>query len=119
LELQKKKPVIVCGDLNVAHKPIDIKNDKSNYDKSPGYTQKEIDGLDALINAGFVDSFRQFYPDQEKFSWWSFRANTRARNIGWRIDYFLVSESLASSLTDAFILNEVEGSDHCPVGIAF
>jgi exodeoxyribonuclease-3 len=118
-ELQKKKPVIVCGDLNVAHKPLDIKNDKSNYDKSPGYTQKEIDGMDALINAGLVDSFRQFHPDEEKFSWWSFRANARARNIGWRIDYFLVSQSLASNLTDAFILDEVEGSDHCPVGITF
>lgn len=118
-ELQQKKPVIVCGDLNVAHKPLDIKNDKSNYNKSPGYTQKEIDGMDALIKAGFVDSFRQFYPDQEKFSWWSFRANARARNIGWRIDYFLVSQALAPKLADAFILDDVEGSDHCPVGILF
>lgn len=118
-ELQQKKPVIVCGDLNVAHKPLDIKNDKSNYNKSPGYTQKEIDGMDALIKAGFVDSFRQFYPDQEKFSWWSYRANARARNIGWRIDYFLVSQALAPKLADAFILEDVEGSDHCPVGILF
>ncbi len=117
--LNKSKPVIVCGDLNVAHKPLDIKNDKSNYDKSPGYTQKEIDGMDNLISAGFTDSFRQFYPDQEKFSWWSFRANARARNIGWRIDYFLVSESLSPKLEDAFILDEVEGSDHCPVGVSF
>ncbi|MEX2597607.1 MAG: exodeoxyribonuclease III [Salibacteraceae bacterium] len=116
-KLESKKPVIICGDLNVAHRPIDIKNDKSNYNKSAGYTQKEIDGMDALIDSGFIDTFRHFHPDEEKFSWWSFRANARVRNIGWRIDYFLVSKNLSSKLKDAFILNEVEGSDHCPVGL--
>jgi exodeoxyribonuclease-3 len=115
--LEAKKPVVLCGDLNVAHKPLDIKNDKSNYNKSAGYTQKEIDGMDALINGGMVDTFRHFHPDEERFTWWSFRANARARNIGWRIDYFLVSESLAERLEDAFILDQVEGSDHCPVGL--
>jgi len=117
LKLEASKPVIVCGDLNVAHRPIDIKNDKSNYDKTPGYTQKEIDGMDAFLGGGFIDTFRHFYPEEEKFSWWSFRANARARNIGWRIDYFIASEKLKERLDDAFILNEVEGSDHCPVGL--
>lgn len=117
LELEKTKPVIICGDLNVAHQPIDIKNDKSNYNKTAGYTQTEIDGIDALINAGYVDSFRHLYPETEKFSWWSWRGDARAKNIGWRIDYFLVSPKLISNVKDAFILNEIEGSDHCPVGI--
>lgn len=117
LGLEASKPVIICGDLNVAHQAIDIKNDKSNYNKTPGYTQKEIDGLDALLGAGFIDTFRHFYPDVEKFSWWSFRANARARNIGWRIDYFLASKKLEGRLEDAVILNDVEGSDHCPVGL--
>lgn len=115
--LEKEKPVVICGDLNVAHKPIDIKNDKANYNKTAGYTQQEIDGMNALIDAGFVDTFRHFHPKEEKYTWWSFRANARARNIGWRIDYFLTSEALKPRLKDAFILNEVEGSDHCPVGV--
>jgi exodeoxyribonuclease-3 len=115
--LEAKKPVVVCGDLNVAHKPLDIKNDKSNYNKSAGYTQKEIDGMDAIVNAGYIDTFRHFYPEEEKFSWWSYRAGARGKNIGWRIDYFLASEALKPNLKDAFILNEVEGSDHCPVGL--
>ncbi|MEQ9187074.1 MAG: exodeoxyribonuclease III [Cryomorphaceae bacterium] len=117
LGLEATKPVIICGDLNVAHQAIDIKNDKSNYNKTPGYTQKEIDGMDALLGAGYIDTFRHFYPDVEKFSWWSFRANAKARNIGWRIDYFLASKKLEGRLQDAVILNEVEGSDHCPVGL--
>lgn len=116
-ELQQEKPVVICGDLNVAHRPIDIKNDKSNYNKTAGYTQREIDGMDALIDAGFVDTFRHMNPETEKFSWWSWRGDARAKNIGWRIDYFLVSETLIPKVEDAFILNEVEGSDHCPVGI--
>ncbi len=116
-KLESEKPVIVCGDLNVAHKAIDIKNDKSNYNKSAGYTQREIDGMDNLQEAGFVDTFRHFYPEEEKFSWWSWRANARAKNIGWRIDYFLASQKLMDRVEDAFILNEIEGSDHCPVGI--
>ena len=117
LELEKKKPVMICGDLNVAHKPIDLKNDKSNYNKTAGYTQLEIDGMDAIVSAGYVDTFRHFYPEEEKYSWWSFRANAREKNIGWRIDYFLSSPKLIGSVKDAFILNEVHGSDHCPVGI--
>jgi len=116
-KLEKKKPVIFCGDLNVAHRPIDIKNDKANYNKTAGYMQQEIDGMDNYINAGFVDSYRHLYPDTEKFSWWSFRAGARARNIGWRIDYILVSAPLSAQIKEAFILNEVKGSDHCPVGV--
>ena len=115
--LEKTKPVIFCGDLNVAHRPIDIKNDKANYNKSAGYTQVEIDGMDNYLNAGLVDTFRELYPDTVKYSWWSYRMNARARNIGWRIDYVLLSKTLAPQLREAFILNEVQGSDHCPVGI--
>ena len=117
-KLEEAKPVIVCGDFNVAHQPIDIAHPKSNYNKTAGYTQKEIDGMDRFLAQGLVDSFRKFYPDKaQAYSWWSYRANARAKNVGWRIDYFLVSESFADQLTDAFILPEVEGSDHCPVGI--
>lgn len=117
-KLEEKKPVIVCGDFNVAHEPIDIANPKSNYNKTAGYTQTEIDGMDRFIGQGLVDSFRKFYPDKEKaYSWWSYRFQARAKNIGWRIDYFLVSKSYADNLIDAFILPDVDGSDHCPVGI--
>jgi exodeoxyribonuclease-3 len=116
-ELEKSKPVVYCGDLNVAHRAIDLKNDKSNYNKTPGYTQDEIDGMDRYLNAGLVDSFRAFYPEQVKYSWWSYRANARENNVGWRLDYFLVSESMMPKVQDSFILNDVHGSDHCPVGI--
>lgn len=116
--LEKLKPVIFCGDLNVAHQPIDIKNDKANYNKSAGYTQTEIDGMDNYLDSGLVDSFRKLHPDEEKFSWWSFRANARARNIGWRIDYVLLSKGLVPKLKEAYILNDVQGSDHCPVGVS-
>ncbi len=115
--LEKKKPVIVCGDLNVAHEPIDIARPKANYNKTAGYTQVEIDGFDRLVEAGFVDTFRALHPDTVKYSWWSFRGGARAKNIGWRIDYFLVSKPLLPKIKDAFILNDVEGSDHCPVGV--
>lgn len=115
--LEAKKPVVFCGDLNVAHRPIDLKNDKANYNKSAGYMQEEIDGIDNYINSGLVDTFRHLYPETVKYSWWSYRAGARQNNVGWRIDYFLVSKSFAPRVTDAFILNEVEGSDHCPVGI--
>lgn len=115
--LEAKKPVLVCGDMNVAHQAIDLKNDKANYDKNPGYTQKEIDGIQRMIDGGFVDSFRHFYPEEEKYSWWSYRMNARERNVGWRIDYFLISDSFMPRVQDAFILNEVFGSDHCPVGV--
>lgn len=112
-----KQNVLVCGDLNVAHRPIDLKNDKSNYNKTAGYTQKEIDGMDALIQDGWIDTFRHFNPEKEQYTWWSFRANARARNIGWRIDYFLSSPEMMKRVTDAFILDDIEGSDHCPVGV--
>lgn len=115
--LEAKKPVLVCGDMNVAHQAIDLKNDKANYDKNPGYTQKEIDGIQRMIDGGFVDSFRHFYPEEEKYSWWSYRMNARERNVGWRIDYFLISDSFMPRVKDAFILNDVFGSDHCPVGV--
>ncbi|MFM9985751.1 MAG: exodeoxyribonuclease III, partial [Flavobacteriales bacterium] len=85
--------------------------------KTAGYTQREIDGLEKLLNAGFIDTFRMLFPDTVKYSWWSARFNSRAKNVGWRIDYFLISESLKTKVKDAFILNEIEGSDHCPVGM--
>ena len=115
--LEKTKPVIFCGDLNVAHTAIDLANPKSNYNKSAGFTQREINGIENLLNAGFIDTFRHFYPEDIKYSWWSARFNSRAKNVGWRIDYFLTSASLKDQLQDAFILNEIMGSDHCPVGI--
>jgi exodeoxyribonuclease-3 len=116
--LEKTKPVIVCGDLNVAHKPIDLTHPKPNYNKSAGYMQEEIDGMNMLTQGGFVDTFRHFYPTvPEKYTWWSYRAGARAKNVGWRIDYFLASESIIQKIEDAFILNEILGSDHCPVGI--
>ena len=114
--LEAAKPVIVCGDLNVAHKPIDLARPKENYNKAAGYMQQEIDGLDNYVKAGFIDTFRHLKGDEEvKYSWWSYRAGARARNVGWRIDYFLVSPSLKQIIKDADILNEVMGSDHCPV----
>lgn len=114
-ELEEKKPIIVCGDFNVCHKAIDIARPKANYNKSAGYTQKEIDGMDAFQNQGWVDSFRHFHPDEVKYSWWSYRGGAREKNIGWRLDYFLVSESIMNCVKQAEILNDVMGSDHCPV----
>ncbi len=117
--LEAKKPVIVCGDFNVAHKAIDLARPKQNYNKAAGYMQQEIDGMDRFTSGGFIDTFRHFFPDKtDAYSWWSYRAGARSKNIGWRIDYFLVSESLLPTVMQAFILNEVMGSDHCPVGIA-
>lgn len=116
-KLEAKKPVLVCGDLNVAHRDIDLANAKANYNKYAGYMQQEIDGMDNYIKAGFVDTFRHFYPEQIKYTWWSYRAGARERNVGWRIDYFLASKSFVSNIKDAFILNEHHGSDHCPVGV--
>ena len=116
-KLEEKKPVIFAGDLNVAHKEIDLANPQSNYDKNPGFTQVEIDGLQNYFDNGFIDSFREFNQDPENYTWWSYMFNARAKNVGWRIDYFCISESLREKLKDAFILNEVMGSDHCPVGI--
>lgn len=116
-EKEESKPVVVCGDFNVAHRAIDLKNDKANYNKTAGYTQVEIDGMDNFVNAGFVDSFRLFYPQEVAYSYWSYRMNARAKNVGWRIDYFLVSESIVPNLKSASILPQYFGSDHCPVTI--
>ncbi len=117
-DLENIKPVIVCGDLNVAHKAIDLARPRENYNKAAGYMQEEIDGMDRLTNGGLADTFRSLHPNEtNRYSWWSFRAGARSKNIGWRIDYFLVSESLLPSVKDAFILEEITGSDHCPVGI--
>ena len=115
--LETKKPVMWCGDLNVAHKAIDLKNNKANYNKTAGYTQQEIDGMDNYHKSGFVDSFRHFYPEEEKYSWWSYRMNAREKNVGWRIDYFLISAPFMPKIKNAFILNEIYDSDHCPVGV--
>ena len=115
LELDKKKPVIVSGDLNVAHKEIDLKNPKTNR-MNPGFTDQEREKFTALLDSGFTDSFRFFFPDLEgAYSWWSYRFQARAKNTGWRIDYFVVSNRLAERMESAAILNEIMGSDHCPV----
>ena len=113
--LEKTKPVIVCGDLNVAHTPIDLKNDKANYNKTAGYTQIEIDGMDNFINAGLVDSFRYLHPDEVAYTYWSYRFKARERNTGWRIDYFLVSSQLVDKIKSVKIFPDVYGSDHCPI----
>ena len=114
-KLEEKHPVIVCGDMNVAHKEIDLKNPKTNR-KNAGFTDEEREKFSVLLENGFVDTFRHFYPDQEGiYSWWSYRFQARAKNAGWRIDYFLVSECLKGQLQDAKIHTEVMGSDHCPV----
>jgi exodeoxyribonuclease-3 len=118
-ELESKKPVLFCGDMNVCHQEIDIARPKPNYNKSAGYTQIEIDGMSNYINAGLKDSFRELHPDTVKYSWWSYRGGARQKNIGWRLDYFLVSESLMESVKSAEILNDVMGSDHCPVSLTF
>lgn len=115
--LEKEKPVIACGDFNVAHQEIDIARPKQNYNKTSGYTQQEIDGFTNFLEAGFVDTFRHFYPDEVKYSFWNYMFNARANNVGWRIDYFLVSESIIGNVKSASIYNEYHGSDHCPVGI--
>lgn len=117
-DLEKFKPVVICGDLNVAHKPIDLAHPKANYNKTAGYMQEEIDGMDRFINGGLKDTFRHLFPDVTgRYSWWSYRAGARSKNIGWRIDYFLVSESFLPAVKNAFILDNITGSDHCPVGI--
>lgn len=115
--LEEKKPVIVCGDMNVAHKEIDLKNPKTNR-KNAGFTDEERNKFTTLLESGFTDTFRFFYPDLEgAYSWWSYRFKAREKNAGWRIDYFLVSQSLNSTLEDALIYKDVFGSDHCPVGL--
>lgn len=115
--LEKTKPVIVCGDMNVAHKEIDLKNPKTNR-RNAGFTDEEREKFSMLLESGFVDTFRYFYPEQEGiYSWWSYRFKAREKNAGWRIDYFLVSECLKDKLQDAKILTDIMGSDHCPVEV--
>lgn len=115
--LDKIKPVIVCGDMNVAHEEIDLKNAKANVG-NPGFSDEERAKFTELLAAGFTDSFRYLYPDRrDAYSWWSYRAAARERNVGWRIDYFVVSDRLRNNIKDAYILPEITGSDHCPVGL--
>lgn len=115
--LEEQKPVVVCGDFNVAHQEIDIARAKQNYNKSAGYTQVEIDGFQRFLDAGFVDTFRHLHPSEVKYSYWNYMFNARARNVGWRIDYVLISESLLPNLQSAAIHNDFKGSDHCPVEV--
>ncbi|MBL4669279.1 MAG: exodeoxyribonuclease III [Flavobacteriales bacterium] len=116
--LEEKKPVIVCGDFNVAHREIDLARPKPNYNKSAGFMQEEIDGMDNFTNAGLIDTFRYLHPEKtEAYSWWSYRGGARDRNVGWRIDYFLVSQSIIKNVKTASILSNMHGSDHCPVEI--
>lgn len=112
--LEKTKAVVLCGDLNVAHEEIDLANPKDNT-KNPGFTPEERERFSILLDNGFIDTFRYFYPSEVKYSWWSYRTFARERNIGWRIDYFVVSKALEAKLVDAKIMNEIKGSDHCPV----
>ena len=116
-QLEEKKPVVFCGDLNVAHREIDLKNPKTNR-KNAGFTDEEREKFSGLLENGFTDTFRYFYPDLEgAYSWWSYRFHAREKNAGWRIDYFLVSDSLKDILEEARIYSDVYGSDHCPVGL--
>lgn len=115
--LEQRKPVLLCGDLNVAHREIDLKNPKSNR-RNAGFTDEERAGFQSMLDAGFVDTFRHFYPDQEGiYSWWSYRFRAREKNAGWRIDYFVASEALRPRLVSACIHTEIYGSDHCPVEV--
>ena len=117
LNLNKSKPVILCGDLNVAHKEIDLKNPKTNR-KNAGFTDEEREKMTKLLNSGFTDSFRFLYPDKENcYSWWSYMGHSREKNIGWRIDYFIVSSSIESKIKESYIYQDIFGSDHCPVGL--
>ena len=113
-KLDEQKPVIVCGDMNVTHQEIDLKNPKTNR-KSAGFSDQEREKFGCLLNAGFIDTYRYLYPDKVEYSWWSYRFKAREKNAGWRIDYFLISEGLRDRLKDAKIHTSVMGSDHCPV----
>jgi exodeoxyribonuclease III len=115
-KLEKTKPVIFCGDLNVAHKEIDLARPAPNK-RNPGFTEEERAGLDKVVEAGFIDTFREFNQEPHQYSWWSYRAGARGKNVGWRLDYFWISPALRPKLKKAFILPEITGSDHCPVGI--
>ncbi|MBN2540851.1 MAG: exodeoxyribonuclease III [Bacilli bacterium] len=114
--LDQVKPVVLCGDLNVAHKEIDLKNPKTNI-KNPGFTIEERTKFQALLDAGFVDTYRVLYPDTIKYTWWSYRFDARANNSGWRIDYFVISERIQDKIVEVELRNDIEGSDHCPVEI--
>ena len=117
LDLNTKKPVIMCGDLNVAHQEIDLKNPKTNRGNA-GFTDEEREKMTALLSVGFIDSYRYLYPEKEEaYSWWSYMGRAREKNVGWRIDYFIVSESIKDKIKEATIYPEVMGSDHCPVGL--
>jgi exodeoxyribonuclease-3 len=116
-KLRSKNNVIVTGDFNVAHQAIDLARPKENYNKTSGYTQVEIDGMSKIISKGFIDSFRYLFPDKVQYSFWSARFGARAKNLGWRIDYFLVDERMNDQIKDAFILDQELGSDHCPIGL--
>ena len=117
VELDRVKPVIICGDMNVAHEEIDLKNPSTNH-MNAGFTDQERGKMTELLASGFTDTFRYLYPDKrDAYSWWSFRAASRERNVGWRIDYFLCSDRLREHIADAFICPEIMGSDHCPVGL--
>lgn len=115
--LARRKPVIVCGDLNVAHHEIDIARPKENYNKSAGYTQREIDGFQRLLDSGFTDTFRALHPKEVKYSYWNYVTFAREKNLGWRIDYFLVSNKLFDKVKAAEVYDQYMGSDHCPVGV--
>ena len=117
LNLNKRKPVILCGDLNVAHKEIDLKNPKTNR-RNAGFTDEEREKMTRLLDSGFTDSFRFLYPNKENcYSWWSYMGHSREKNIGWRIDYFIVSNSIESKIKESYIYQNILGSDHCPVGL--
>jgi len=116
-KLNAKKPVIFTGDLNVAHEPIDLARPEENYNKTAGYTQTEIDGFKNFLGMGFIDTYRMIHGNRVQYTYWSMRFRAREKNLGWRIDYFLVNEKLVHKVKDAFIHDEVMGSDHCPVGI--
>lgn len=116
IELDKNKPVIYCGDLNVAHEEIDLKNPKTNH-QSAGFSDEERGKFSELLGSGFTDTFRVLYPDTVRYSWWSYMYSARAKNVGWRIDYFVVSNRIFDKVKDSFILTDVMGSDHCPVGL--
>ena len=117
VKLDKKKPVIYCGDLNVAHEEIDLKNPTSNRNKTAGFHDDEREKFSDLLQAGFVDTFRKLYPDEQKFSYWSYMGNARGKGIGWRLDYFVVSERIFDKVNDSVIRSEVYGSDHCPIAL--
>ncbi|MGB5404955.1 MAG: exodeoxyribonuclease III [Robiginitalea sp.] len=117
MKLQAQKPVVLCGDMNVAHRPIDLKNDKSNYNKTAGYTQIEIDAMDKLQESGLVDIYREQNPEKVVYTYWSYRFKARERNTGWRIDYFLISPVLRPQIDTVTIYDQVMGSDHCPIGL--